>query len=130
MNEQPAPTFPAASVGVQVTVVVPTGKDDPEGGTQLTVAPGQLSATVGAVKLTVIAAPPTVGVTAVMFAGQLLDKVGNCVSFTFTVKVQEEEEPSSLVAVTVTVVVPTGKNEPDAGLDATVPQLPLRVAAG
>lgn len=35
-----------ASVAVQVTVVVPTAKIVPEAGTQLTVAPGQLSVTV------------------------------------------------------------------------------------
>ena len=38
----------APSVAVQVTVVVPTGNAEPEGGAQLVVAPGQLSVTVGA----------------------------------------------------------------------------------
>jgi hypothetical protein len=37
----------AASVAVQVTVVVPTGKVDPDAGTQLAVTPGALSPTVG-----------------------------------------------------------------------------------
>jgi hypothetical protein len=37
--------FSAASEAVQVTVVAPTGKNDPEAGTQSTVAPGQLSVT-------------------------------------------------------------------------------------
>ena len=36
-----------ASFAVQVTVVVPTGKQVPEGGLQVNVAPGQLSFTVG-----------------------------------------------------------------------------------
>ncbi len=40
--------LPEASVAVQVTVVVPLGKVVPEGGLQVTVAPGQLSLTVGA----------------------------------------------------------------------------------
>ena len=40
--------LPEASVAVQVTVVVPTVKLDPEGGLQLVVTPGQLSAAVGA----------------------------------------------------------------------------------
>ena len=44
-----APVFDAASVAVHVTVVVPTGNDDPDAGTQLTVAPGQLSDAVGTV---------------------------------------------------------------------------------
>lgn len=36
-----------ASVAVQVTVVVPTAKTDPEAGAQLNVGFGQLSVTVG-----------------------------------------------------------------------------------
>ena len=40
--------FPTASVAVHVTVVVPSGKTDPEAGTQTVVVPGQLSETVGA----------------------------------------------------------------------------------
>ena len=43
------PVFAAASVAVHVTVVVPTGTVEPEAGTQLTVAPGQLSDAVGVV---------------------------------------------------------------------------------
>jgi hypothetical protein len=39
--------LPAASVAVQVTVVVPTGKQEPEGGLQVTVAPEQLSVAAG-----------------------------------------------------------------------------------
>jgi hypothetical protein len=43
VNEQEA-VFPAASVAVQLTVVVPTGKGLPEGGVQVTLTgPGQLS---------------------------------------------------------------------------------------
>ena len=45
--------LPAASVAVQVTVVVPTGNWLPEAGLQTTVTPGQLSIAAGAVKLTV-----------------------------------------------------------------------------
>ena len=37
-----------ASVAVQLTVVAPTGKVEPETGEQLTVVPGQLSEVVGA----------------------------------------------------------------------------------
>ena len=43
------PVFADASVAVHVTVVVPTGNDEPDAGTQLTVAPGQLSDAVGVV---------------------------------------------------------------------------------
>ena len=41
--------LPLVSVAVQVTVVVPTAKQVPDGGAQLTVAPGQLSLAVGVV---------------------------------------------------------------------------------
>jgi hypothetical protein len=40
--------LPDVSVAVQVTVVVPTGKQDPDGGLQLAVTPGQLSLATGA----------------------------------------------------------------------------------
>jgi hypothetical protein len=52
VNEQLA-VFPDASVAVQTTAVVPTGKGEPDAGTQATVAPGQLSVTVGAGYVTV-----------------------------------------------------------------------------
>ena len=45
---QVAELWPAASVAVQVTVVVPFGKLEPLGGVQLAVAPGQLSLGVAA----------------------------------------------------------------------------------
>jgi hypothetical protein len=41
--------FPAVSVAMHVTVVVPIGKQLPEAGEHTTVAPGQLSLTTGAV---------------------------------------------------------------------------------
>ena len=43
--------FPEPSVDVQVTVVAPTGKHEPDGGTHAIVTPGQLSEAV-VVKLT------------------------------------------------------------------------------
>ena len=43
------PVFAAASVAVHVTVVVPTGKVDPDAGAHTTAAPGQLSDAVGVV---------------------------------------------------------------------------------
>jgi hypothetical protein len=45
-NEQEL-VLPDASVAVQVTVVMPIGNEDPEGGLQEAVTPGQLSETVG-----------------------------------------------------------------------------------
>jgi hypothetical protein len=43
------PVLLDASVAVQVTVVVPAGKVEPEAGLHATVAPGQLSTAVGTV---------------------------------------------------------------------------------
>ncbi len=108
------------SVAVQVTVVVPRGKHVPEGGVHATVTPGQLSAAVGVVKLTVWQGTvPTGGqtfgfVAAVMFAGQG-PMVGAWQSLTVTVNEQLPVLPEASVAMQVTVVVPFGKNEPDAG---------------
>ena len=61
--------------------------------------------------------PPGVGVTVMAFAGQVI--TGGCVSLTFTVNLQIAVLPEVSVAVQVTVVVPFGKPEPDAGLQAT-----------
>jgi len=44
--------LPEASVAVHVTIEVPTGNIEPDGGLQTAVAPGQLSVTVGAGKVT------------------------------------------------------------------------------
>ena len=50
VNEHvPSGLFADASLAVHVTVVVPTGKVDPDAGTHATVAPGQLSDAVGVV---------------------------------------------------------------------------------
>src|SRR5436305_3628747 len=71
VNEHEA-VLPAVSVAVQFTVVVPTGKADPDGGTHITVA-AQLSVTVGAnVTVAVFEAGQVSGVTAVMLAGQVI----------------------------------------------------------
>jgi hypothetical protein len=48
VNVQDAVLFDA-SVAVQVTVVVPVGKQVPDAGSQETVAPGQLSLAIGVV---------------------------------------------------------------------------------
>jgi hypothetical protein len=45
----------------------------------------------------------------------------------FTVTVKEQLGPA--VVVQVTVVVPTGKNEPEAGEQVTVPHVPVVVGA-
>ena len=129
--------LPEVSVAVQVTEVVPTGNDEPEGGTQATVVPGQLSdtvppATLGVVKVTtalVGVVEQVCGARAVIGAGQVM--VGFWVSLTVTVKVQRTGLPFSSSAEQVTVVVPTRKVEPLAGEQvAVVVQFPVVVGAG
>ena len=66
--------LPEVSVAVQVTVVVPTGRADPEGGEQLVVTPGQLSAAVGEyVTIFEVAMGHATAVTVVMLAGQVIE---------------------------------------------------------
>ena len=123
-NEQVA-VLPLPSVAVQVTVVVPTGKIEPEAGVQTSVTPGQLSDAV-VVKFTTplaVVAGQVIAVTAVTLAGHVM--TGGWVSLTVTVNVQVGP-----AAVHVTVVVPTGKNEPDAGEHTTAPQVPVVVGGG
>ena len=63
--------LPDASVAVDVTVVVPTGKKLPDAGTETTVVPGQLSVAVGALNVTT--APHWFAVLeAVIFEGQVI----------------------------------------------------------
>jgi hypothetical protein len=118
--------LPEVSVAVQVTVVVPAGKIEPDGGTQATVTPGQLSEAVGAGNVTavVVESGQVCAATAVTLAGHVI--VGGCTSLTVTVN----EQLGPAVLVQVTVVVPTGKNEPAAGEQVTVPHGPDVVGAG
>lgn len=118
--------LPDASVAVQVTVVVPTGRIDPEGGLQTVVTPGQLSEAVGGGKVTtaVVGTGQVCATTAVTLLGQVI--VGGCVSTTVIVKLQL----APAVVVQVMVVVPTGKKDPEAGEQLTVPQSPLVNGAG
>ena len=121
--------LPDASVATQVMVVVPKGKVWPEVTIwlfwflQTTVTPGQLSDAV-TVKLTGPLGVP-IGQLAVavalMFAGQVI--VGGCVSLTVIVNMHISG-PAPLLDLQVTVVVPTGKNEPEAGEHMIVPQAP------
>jgi hypothetical protein len=113
---QAVPGFPDASVGVQVTVVVPREKVEPLAGTQTNVAPGQLSLTTGLVKVTLVLHP--IVTLVVTLAGQAM--VGACTSETVTVNVHALVVPTASVAVHVTVVTPLGKDDPLAGTQALV----------
>ena len=115
------PVFVAASVAVQVTVVTPTGKVEPDAGTHATVAPGQLSDADDANVTTAEHWPAAFGT--VTGAGQFA--TGACVSVTVTVN----EHVGPLVVEQFTVVVPTAKNDPEAGTHVTVPHTPVVVGA-
>lgn len=107
--------FPEASSAVQVTVVLPTEKRDPDGGLQAKVTPGQLSVTVGFGKLTDIGKLLVID----MLEGQVI--CGGSTSLTVMAKVHEARvAPDASVEVQVTVLVPTGKKEPDGGLHITL----------
>src|SRR5262249_55985979 len=120
--------LPAASVAVQVTVVVPDGKVWPEVTSWLfwflqtiLTAPGQLSVAV-TVKLTgglTVAIGQEAAPTPAMLAGQVI--TGGVLSTTVTVK-EQFAPPGSLQ---LTVVAPTAKQVPDGGMQVTVPQVPL-----
>ena len=97
------PIFPAASRLVQVTVVVPTGKNDPLGGLQTTVKDDvQLSEAEGAVYVTEAPHIPVVLLT-IMLAGQV--KTGGVLSTGVTLKLHMLLFPEKSVAVKVTAVV-------------------------
>src|ERR1700752_3801954 len=106
--------LPAASVAVEWTVVVPNAKTEPDGGLLTTTGTGQLSVAV-TVNVTVAEQAPRLALT-VMLAGQTM--AGGCVSLTVTLKLQV----GPAILVQVTIVVPTGKKDPEAGTQVTVPQ--------
>jgi hypothetical protein len=109
--------LPAASVAVQVTVVVPSGKLEPEFAEQLMLGFASTLSVAVTVKETVAAPPPVH--SAVIFAGQVI--TGGVVSPTVTVNwhgVDRLPEPS--LAVQLTVVVPELKLDPDAGVQVIV----------
>src|SRR5437016_1352101 len=91
-----ADEFPCASVALQVTVVAPSGKIEPDAGLQLA------------------AAPPGPVASLVMFAGTLT--TGGVVSWTVTVKLALLWLPAASVAVQLTVVAAIGNVEPEVGL--------------
>jgi hypothetical protein len=108
--------LPEVSVAVQVTVVVPIGKVEPEAGLQTKPTPGQLSETTGA---KVALAPAGQVGSFTMLPGQVM--AGGSVSLTVTVNWQLPVLPCASVAEHVTVVVPLANVEPDAGEQLTAP---------
>jgi hypothetical protein len=110
--------LPAASLTLQVTVVVPTENAEPDAGVQVGVSvPSQLSLAV-AEKVTAAVQLPA-SLHRVMFCGQPI--CGASQSLTVTVKLHEAVLFGfAPVAVQVTVVVPFGNTEPGVGLQATL----------
>ena len=89
LNTQVA-VCPQASLAVQVTVVVPTGKVLPEGGLQTTVTGGQPPLVVGA-KFTIAPAGPLAVMT--LFDGQVIASAGEGVATMRMVPVVEPDMP-------------------------------------
>jgi len=105
-----------ASCAVHVTAVVPKENVEPEGGVHTTVT--QLPVVVGGGYVTTAVPAVTLSELAVTLDGQLMVRaVGVPVNCTVTVKLQL----SPVAAVQVTGVFPTGKLEPDGGLQTTPP---------
>ena len=118
----------AASLTVQVTVVVPFIKVAPLAGVQITApTPEQLSLAVGVVYVTTAVHCP-LAAGWVMLVGQVI--TGSVTSAIVTVNAHCAVLLEVSVAVQVTVVVPLLKLEPGAGLQATVAPGQLSVAGG
>jgi hypothetical protein len=128
--------LPDESVAVHVTVVVPAGNTDPDGGTHTTVGGGgQLSVAIG-VTYVIVAVVVNGHDTCAAFVippGHPFGNTGGCVSFTVTVKLHIDILFDESFTVHVTVVVPFWKVEPDAGTHIGAPtpgQLSLTIGAG
>jgi hypothetical protein len=119
--------LPASSVAVQVTVVLPGGKPEPDGGLQLKLTLVQLSDPVGSGKVMLVSAPVAHCWTP---PGQVIE--GGSWSRTITLNVQALVLPAASVAVHRTALVPFGNVEPDAGVQLVVAfgQLSETVGAG
>src|SRR5436190_14286185 len=106
--------LPAASVPTATTVVVPSGKDEPEGGVTTRVAPGTLSWMPTTKFTTAVFWPGSVGT----MIGPGTVTTGGSRSATWTIKLPLAELPAPSAAVQLTGVAPSGKTDPLAGLQA------------
>jgi hypothetical protein len=116
-------TCDAASVAVHETGVVPTGKSDPEFGTQLVVIGCVPPATVGVANDTATGLP--FGDVAPAMVGHVMLGSG---AATVTVEEHVATCCAASVAVQVNGVVPTGNELPEAGVQVfvTVPVPPVK----
>ncbi|GAB6181206.1 hypothetical protein JCM14036_25250 [Desulfotomaculum defluvii] len=107
--------MPAKSLAMQVTVVVPTSKNSPEGGSQVNDTKPQLSDKIGMYSTI---APHALKSLGTVMSGQVI--FGGSVSMTVIAKLHEDVLSDASVAMQVTALVPTGKKEPEGGLQAKV----------
>src|SRR5262245_5734654 len=107
--------FPAASVPTAITVVVPMGNVEPDGGVTTSVAPGTLSWMVTMKLTTAPFWPGSVGTV----IGPGTVTTGGSVSMTVTVKLPAALLPAASVAVQATGVEPSGKIDPLTGEQTT-----------
>jgi hypothetical protein len=105
------------SVAVQVTVVTPFGKVEPDDGAHATPTPGQLSIAVAEKLTTAEHCPGVFPVT----IGEGHTIVGACISLTVTVNEQLAVLPDISLTMQPTVVTPFGKVEPLGGLQLGIP---------
>src|SRR5215208_1885234 len=118
LNE-PSALFPAASVAVQLTVVVPNGNVEPEAGVHSGVTePSTKSVAVAAAAAYVTVAPCGLVASAAGGADGSVN-FGGVVSCTMTLNEPSALFPDASVAVQLTVVVPNGNVEPEAGSHVT-----------
>src|SRR5271166_3517653 len=110
--------LPCVSLTVQITVLVPTGKN--AGALLVTVTDPQLSATVGVPSATLVAPHSPGEVTTVTRAGQEI--VGGWLSLTMTSCAQVALLPCVSLTVQITVLVPTGKRAGALFVTVTDPQ--------
>jgi non-canonical (house-cleaning) NTP pyrophosphatase len=106
------PVFPAASVAVQVMVVVPKWKVEPEAGEQVV---GREPLTMSTAVAENVATAPEGPVASRVTGSPDIDTNGGVVSRTVTVEEAEPTLPAASVAVHLTAVVPSGKVELEDG---------------
>src|SRR5262245_1172411 len=110
--KEPVAVFPWLSVAVQFTVVPPTGKLFPEGGSQASATFGSALSEAETEYVTI--APMGTSVSTEKELGTSSTGFVWSTKLTVTVNKPVSEFPCASVAVQVTVVVPTSKFDPDA----------------
>src|SRR6266542_6027985 len=112
----PTATLPAASVAWQLTALSPTGKVEPEAGTQTAGTVEQLSVAVTLKVTTAVFLPNSAGT--LMLTGKW--STGLSWSTTVTVNALVVLLPATSAAMQTTVVMPLEKIEPDGGVQTRV----------